>query len=310
MATTKFSITPKVLVLCATGKAGFNVCKALVDEGFEVHGTTRSDRGSEALLKIGVTAHIANYTTSEGIEMAIASSGAKLVWGMNDLIGAAKGDVAKANKMARDMIDTCKRADLDHFCLMTVIGIDELDQVDERSKHIYSNAYASDYLKESAMKSYSVLQPAMFMENFNDKKNFNPLKKGSLKMLCSPDVPCKWVACYDIGKMAALHFSDPAAWHGKSTHCGSVVATVNQAGEALTAVTGTPTKCGMMMPRCIRRLMIPADIEAMISQFEGGFIPASDIDAFKALVPDAMDFEAWFRYIEVYSNGAKIAAAK
>ena len=199
MATTKFSITPKVLVLCATGKAGFNVCKALVDEGFEVHGTTRSDRGSEALLKIGVTAHIANYTTSEGIEMAIASSGAKLVWGMNDLIGAAKGDVAKANKMARDMIDTCKRADLDHFCLMMVIGIDELDQVDERSKHIYSNAYARDYLQESAMKSYSVLQPAMFMENFNDKKISTPSKRARSRCFAAPTFPVNgWLAMTSI----------------------------------------------------------------------------------------------------------------
>jgi nucleoside-diphosphate-sugar epimerase len=32
----------KVLVLCATGKAGRNVCKALKDAGFEVYGTTRS----------------------------------------------------------------------------------------------------------------------------------------------------------------------------------------------------------------------------------------------------------------------------
>ena len=43
MATTTATSKGKVLVLCATGKAGFNVCKALLDEGFEVHGTTRKE---------------------------------------------------------------------------------------------------------------------------------------------------------------------------------------------------------------------------------------------------------------------------
>ena len=33
----------KVLVLCATGKAGRNVCRALKDAGFQVYGTTRAN---------------------------------------------------------------------------------------------------------------------------------------------------------------------------------------------------------------------------------------------------------------------------
>ena len=32
----------KVLVLNATGKVGRNVCRALLEAGFEIHGTTRS----------------------------------------------------------------------------------------------------------------------------------------------------------------------------------------------------------------------------------------------------------------------------
>ena len=36
----------KVLVLNATGKVGRNVCRALVEAGIEVYGTTRSSGGA------------------------------------------------------------------------------------------------------------------------------------------------------------------------------------------------------------------------------------------------------------------------
>jgi uncharacterized protein YbjT (DUF2867 family) len=35
----------KVLVLNATGKVGRNVCRALLEAGFDVYGTTRSANG-------------------------------------------------------------------------------------------------------------------------------------------------------------------------------------------------------------------------------------------------------------------------
>lgn len=46
----------------------------------------------------------------------------------------------------------------------------------------------------------------------------------------------------------------------------------------------------------------------MCLYFENGYQGSKvDIGAFKAVVPDAMDAEAWFRHHEVYANGQKIA---
>jgi uncharacterized protein YbjT (DUF2867 family) len=50
----------KVLVLNATGKVGRNVCRALLDAGFEVYGTTRSK--NNALTSQGVKPVVCNYT--------------------------------------------------------------------------------------------------------------------------------------------------------------------------------------------------------------------------------------------------------
>ena len=44
----------KVLVTCATGKAGLECCRALVDAGFDVYGTSRTSTGGKKISAVGV----------------------------------------------------------------------------------------------------------------------------------------------------------------------------------------------------------------------------------------------------------------
>ena len=61
------------------------------------------------------------------------------------------------------------------------------------------------------------------------------------------------------------------------------------------------------MPLCARSLFL-GDLHHMCLFFENGYQGSNvSIDAFKAVVPDAMDAEAWFRYKGTYANGEKIA---
>ena len=52
----------KVLVLNATGKAGGNVCRALIESGFDVYGTTRANKKS--LADKGIKPVLCNYTVT------------------------------------------------------------------------------------------------------------------------------------------------------------------------------------------------------------------------------------------------------
>jgi uncharacterized protein YbjT (DUF2867 family) len=80
----------KVLVLNATGKTGRNVCRALVDAGFDVYGTTRSAGKAPALTAAGITPVLANYTVRADLDKAFAESGAKKVFILTDFFSAAK----------------------------------------------------------------------------------------------------------------------------------------------------------------------------------------------------------------------------
>ena len=59
----------KVLVLNSTGKVGRNVCRALLEAGYEVYGTTRSTGGT--LASLGVKPVVCNYTVRADLDRAL-----------------------------------------------------------------------------------------------------------------------------------------------------------------------------------------------------------------------------------------------
>ena len=86
--------TDKVLVLNATGKVGRNVCRALIESGFDVYGTTRSNK--TALVSQGIKPVLCNYTVRTDLDGAIEKSGAKKVFAMTDYFAAAKSKASRA----------------------------------------------------------------------------------------------------------------------------------------------------------------------------------------------------------------------
>jgi uncharacterized protein YbjT (DUF2867 family) len=54
---------------------GRNVSKALADKGFDVYGTTRSEKSFDAIKARGVTPVLANYIDSKSLDAAFKSTG-------------------------------------------------------------------------------------------------------------------------------------------------------------------------------------------------------------------------------------------
>ena len=137
---------------------------------------------------------------------------------------------------------------------------------------------------------YSILRPVAFIDNFCSTVIGNPLKKGKIKGLTLIDHKLKHVACRDIGKVAAIHLSNPDEWNKKTTDCVGEEFSGADAARICTEVTGNKTVYGMVIPRFVLKFApIPAvrDFWAMIKYFEreGGY--QADISEFKQLVPDA-----------------------
>lgn len=288
----------KVLVLCATGKAGRNVCRALKDAGYEVYGTTRSN--TKRLSDQGISPVLCDYTNREDLDRALLETGAKKVFVITDYFGAAKSNGALEINYGKCAIDAAKSAGVDHLIFMSVA---DAEVMDERVKHIKTKMVIEDYLRASGVK-HSILRPCAFFENFDDPANWNPLRKGRLKFLSEKEI--KYCSTYDLGRAAAIMFKDPENWLGKSLDVISWKGDLSQVASALEKVGGVKVKFGLAMPVFLRRLFLK-DLHYMFLYFEDQKGPKGEPEDFKKILPDAFNAEDWFRFHGLYSNGEKIA---
>lgn len=286
----------KVLVLNATGKVGRNTCRALKEAGFNVYGTTRSK--TSELKKLGVHPVRCNYTDRSDLDHALAETGAKKVFSITDYFLAAKSKPEVEIQHGKNAIDAAKAAQVDHFIFVSVV---DAEFFNEHVKHIKTKIVIEDYLRKSGI-PFSILRPTAFFENFDDPKNWSPLKKGALKFLSTKTI--KYCATYDIGRAAAIMFTNREAWIGRSLDVIGWEGDLSAVAKALENVGGVPVKYKLAMPVFLRRLFLK-DLHNMFLYFEAGGPKGSPAD-FKKIIPDALSAEDWFRFHGHYSNGEKI----
>jgi uncharacterized protein YbjT (DUF2867 family) len=289
----------KVLVLNSTGKVGRNVCRALHDAGYEVFGTTRSSKNTSA--NRGVQHVVCNYTVRADLDNAFKQTGAKKVFVITDYFGAAKSDADLEFQQGRDAIDAAKAAGTDHLIFMSVA---DAEFFNKHVKHMKAKVALEQYLRDSDL-PFSILRPCAFFENFDDPANWNPLKRGVVKMLTEKE--CKYCATYDIGRAAAIQFKNSHEWMGKSLDVIGWQGNLDQVAQALSAVSGVPVKAKLAMPKLLRKLFLK-DLHHMFLYYEEHKGPRGTPDEFKKILPDAMSAEDWFRFHGKYSNGDRIEA--
>jgi len=288
----------KVLVLNATGKVGRNTCRALKEAGFEVYGTTRS-RTSD-LSKWGVTPVVCDYTVRADLDRVLSETGIKKLFAITDYFGAAKSNSDTEISHGKNAIDAAKAAKIEHLIFVSVA---DAELFNEHVSHIKTKAVLEDYLRKSGV-PYSILRPTAFFENFDDAKNWNPLKKGKLKFLSTQRL--KYCSTYDIGRAAAILFKNPDKWLGRSLDVISWEGDLSQVAQALEKVGGVPVKYRLAMPIFLRKLFLK-DLHNMFLYFEAGG-PKGTPEEFKKVIPDAFSAEDWFCFHGYYSNGQRIGS--
>lgn len=286
----------QVLVTCATGKAGFECCRALVDAGFEVYGTTRNSSGATKLSTVGAKPVICNYCSE--LPKALQESGAKRLLFITDFFKAGKMSAEAEYEQGVHAVDSAKAAG----CIHTIfISVADAEKFPASCTHLLAKSRVEAYLKNSGLK-FSILGPGTFFENFDDADNYNPLKKGALYFLMTEQ--CKFCATYDIGRAAVVQFKAPDKWHGKKLDVIGWVGNLDAAATALEKVGGFPVRRGLVIPLFVRRLFL-GDLDAMCNYFKSPGLQSNPSD-FKKHVPDALDAEGWFRHHNRYANGEPI----
>ena len=296
----------KVLVLCATGKAGKGICQGLLERGFEVYGTTRSPSGGAALSKLGVKPVVANYVVREDVERAVRESGAKQLVFITDFFGAAKAKMATEEQQGKMIVDAIKASGVEYVVFISVHDIEAYAKHRPKALHILPKGAVEAYLRASGLR-HSILRPVAFFENLDDAANWNPLTAGKIKFLTA--APALYISTFDLGKAAAACLKDQAAWAGKTLDCASWRGDVKEVAAALQAVSGVKTSGSLAMPTFFRWLFLH-DLDQMCRYIEAGYPDGTvSVEAFKKVVPDALDAQGWFKHHGVYANGKPIVKA-
>lgn len=288
----------KVLVLCATGKAGSGISCALKDANFDVYGTTR--KNADVLRRRGIKPIVANYTIRADLDRAFAESGAKRVVVITDFFKAAARCVACEIEQGRAAFDAAQAAGVEHLVFMSAI---DADKFPPECTHVKAKLSLERLLRSGATGvPFSIVRPCAFFENWDDASSFNPLKKGQLCFLSTASLP--YCATYDIGRAAAVQFRQPCEWMGKTLDVIGWKGELKEAAAALEKVSGTPVKYGLVMPLWARRFFLP-DLHAMCLYYEADKVKGTPED-FKDVVPEALSAGEWFRRKGTFANGEPI----
>lgn len=313
------------LVLSATGRQGRAVIKALIAKGAtSIVASSRNPTSdaSQKLLELEQVTKVvqADFNDPESIEAAINASNATHVWFTTDFwsIPFLKRTRAKEAQLGFNVIDAIKKAkvngnnDIKHVVYSSV---GDADNCPKDIHHFLGKAdiekYMASQFDSETNITWSVIRPVVFFENFDDEPNYNPFKKGFVKMLTFPDKPVFWIAVEDIGKGSVVLLTNPEKYSGKIIEAAGAKHTGFELAEILTRVSGVNCMYEMTMPRFALRLFL-RDLYHMVKWFEldnkGGF--TVDIEEFKKIVPDAQDAEAFFIAKGQWADGEKFGSNK
>lgn len=205
---------PKKIVVCgATGSQGGAVVDSLLRQGgYKVLAFSRQISGpaSQALQKRGV--EVVEGDLLDGHFLQHLFSEVDGVFGVTQPWSAdyKTCDVEAELKQGRNIIDACRANQVPHLVLSSVIN---LTGQPTGMPHADSKLELESYCRHSSV-PYTILQLASFLDNIG--KTFFPIQSFTIRGFVDRDAKVGYIACRDIGEIAARAFQQPERYQGRA----------------------------------------------------------------------------------------------
>lgn len=228
-----------ILVSGATGQQGGAVARHLAELGFHVRALTRNPHkpSATALADRGIEVVQGDLNDRSSLDRALAGAyGAFSV--QNYYEAGFDGEINEGRILA----DAAKDASVTHSVYSSVGGADRKTGI----PHFESKWQIEEYVRDIGLPA-TVLRPVYFMDNWGRMKD--AILGGQLFQPLSPDTQLQQIAADDVGAFAALAFSDPDKWMGRSLEI---------AGDEL-SMTKTAETLSRVLNREVRYVQVPWD---------------------------------------------------
>lgn len=296
------------LVLSATGRQGSAVVDGLLAKNACIFGSSRNPESLRKKRGDAISVVHADMNDTASIVKALDQSKATRVWFTTDWYSIHKPTRAKEAQLGFNVIDAIKqRSDqVQHVVFNSGAGC---GSITTKMEEFWSKTDIEMYIAKELRPlqiTWSVMRPVAFMENLDDEKNGNPLKKGGVKMLTKPDYPVKWISCTDIGKGSAALLLNPELYAGQYIDAATCECTGHELAQALSDASGVKCKYSVSVPRFVLYLFV-YPLYLLSTWIEKGGYDDVDIEAFRKIVPDYQDAESFFAAKGQWADGEKFS---
>jgi uncharacterized protein YbjT (DUF2867 family) len=143
----------------------------------------------------------------------------------------------------------------------------------------------------------TILRPVSFMDNFATY-NRPLLQDGELvvSLAVRPELPVQLISVRDIGAFAAIAFSRPGQFLGRTVEIAGDILTPPQIAEAFSRACGLPARFRQTPIEQVRAF--DPQLAQMFSFFNDHPSELADLPALRAEHPDLMRLETWLRTTE------------
>ena len=274
-----------VAVTGATGQQGGAVARKLLAEGWQVRALTRDVNKPAAQELKALGAELVAGDMDNAAELETAFKDAHGVFSVQNYWLPNVGFDAEIQQ-GKNVADSAKTAGVQHLIYSSVGSAHR----GMGQKHFETKWIIEQYIQSLDL-PYTILRPVYFMDNHNWTRAY--ILSGTYTgMGLRPEKGVQSIAVEDIGVFAALAFTDPDTYLGRTLELAGDELTESQTAEVFTKVIGRPVN--LVVPSGSGGRAPDAEMLAMFNFFNGeGY--AADIPALRKLHPGLLNLEGYLR---------------
>lgn len=273
------------VVTGATGRQGSAVVHALLAEGWRVRGLTRDPARPRARALAGRGAEMVRADMDDPASLDRALAGAHGVYSVqNFMISGLDGEV----RQGRAVAEAARRAEVGHL----VYGSAGTGERGTGVGSWESKLDVEERMRELGL-PVTVLRPTAFMELMTDPAFYPAVGVWHVwPRLAGGSFRVPWLACRDLGVIAARVFDDPRRYVGRDLELAADVRSLDECRRSYARVFGRNPRRVPMPVWLLERFA--ADTVALW-RWVRDHPPATDTAPTRAIHPDALDVESWLR---------------
>ena len=270
-----------ILVTGATGNQGGATARHLLASGWRVRALVRDTTAPAARALAAAGADLVRGDLLDPSSISAAMQGA---YGVYSVQAAGPDEVAQGVNVA----EAAKAEGVRHLVYSSVGGMREQNRYYlEQGWEPINKSLIERHIAELGVPA-TVLRPAAFMEDFTKPERF--LQNGTVTVPWGDDLAMQLIAIDDTGAMAALVFTDPETYVGRSLEITGDRLTTPEIAAALSEAAGRP----------IPHKRVPHEVlwdhnpeVAKVYTWANATYYDADPAAVRALHPGLMDFRNW-----------------